>query len=198
MVADCIKEALIEVSTSAAWNSLRETVTAASWSGDRATLTETVYRVQGVNWYSSPTGSPASTYDYPRYPIEFITMDEYLKFPLVPYTGATNRPQYWTLQNHYITRVNPYPNDATERGKITFDVFKVVAYPASDSTTFTCSDQFLNLVQYKASALLALKFLSDANMAQIFDGTYDNNKRKLLVSDTYPSGGYTIFRGGRR
>lgn len=198
LVNDCIKESLIEVCTSATWNELRDTILG-TFSGDRATLDDSVYEVQGVNWYSSPTGSPAATYDYPRYPIEFKTLDEYLRFPLVPYTGSTNRPQYWTLQGSNIVRLNPYPNDATERNKITFDVYKLVSFPSSDTNYFSCSDQFLNLVQYKASSLFAMKFLSDIGVADSYNGQYENLRRKMLVRDnSLPSGGYSIFRGRRR
>lgn len=199
LVNDCIKEALLEVCTSSSWNELRTNLLG-TWSGDTATLDTEVYRVQGVNWYSSPTGSAAATYDYPIYPIEFVTLDEYLHYPLTPYTNsAQNRPRFWTMQGVNTIRVNPYPNDSTERDKVSFDVFKLVAFPNTDNNTFSCSDQLLNLVQYKASALFGLKFLSDMNQFQAFDAQYESLRRKMLVSDSaLPSGGYTIFRGRRR
>jgi hypothetical protein len=95
--------------------------------------------------------------------------------------------------------VNPYPNDATEKGKITFDVYSLVPYPMTDANYFNCSDQFLNGVQYKASSLLAMKFLGDFNLSQVYMQEYEAIRRRLLVADSsLPTGGYNLFRGKRR
>lgn len=200
MALDCIRESLIEVSTSYGWNELRDVINASSWSGDSATLPTTVSRIQGVNWYSSPDGLPESTYDYARLAIEFTTLDTYLRYPLTPYTNsAQNRPRWYTIVDVNTVRVNPYPNDATEQGKITFDVYKLLELPTLDSDVFSCSDQLLNVVQHKAASLMAIKFLSDYNLAKVFDEKSEKNRRTLMVSDSgYPSSGYTLFRDGRR
>ena len=199
LATDSVKEALIDVCTGNGWNELRDSIVG-TWSGDTATLDPLVYRVQGVTWYSSPTGSALASYDYPRYALRFITLDEYLRYPLIPYTNSEpNQPKFYTIEGVNTIRVNPYPNDATERNKITFDVYKLVSYPVSDSSNFSCSDQLLNLVQYKASALLALKFLGDAALAENFEGLYEKFRRKIIIADSgYPTGGYNIFRGKRR
>jgi hypothetical protein len=199
LVSDCIKQALIDVCTSAAWGELRDSILG-TWSGDTASLADTVYKIGGVFWYSSPTGSPGASYDYSRYPVEFVTLDKYLKFPLTPYTTSSqNTPRYYTLEDTRTVRVNPYPNDSTERNKITFDVYKLVAYPSTDSNYFTCSDQFLTVIEYKAASLFALKFLGDINLSRELAGLSEVQRRRNLVNDNnLPSGGYYLHRGRRR
>lgn len=198
VVQDSIKEAILDVCSSGTWQELRELVTG-TWSTDQCTLNDDVIRVAGVTWYTSPTGSPAASYDYARYSAKFVDLEEYLTFPLYPYTNsALAYPKYWTLIDHNVVRVNPYPNDATERAKVKFDVYRVLDYPGSDSSYFSCSDQFLNLVQTKATSLFALKYLSDRDAWNTWDAEYEKLKRKLLVYSTgLPSGGYNMYRGRR-
>jgi len=199
LVSDCIKQALTDVCTSAAWGELRDSILG-TWAGDTATLDTDVYKIGGVFYYSSPTGAPGITYDYNRYAVEFCTLDKYLRFPLTPYTNTSqNRPRFYTLKDTRTVRVNPYPNDATERDKIHFDVYKMVTYPSTDSNYFSCSDQFLTVIEYKAASLFALKFLNDINTSREFAGLSEVQRRRNLVNDnSLPSGGYYLHRGSRR
>lgn len=198
VVNDCIKDALQEVCTSNAWNELRATILG-TWSGDRATLNDRVYRVQDVLWYSSPTGTAQPSYDYPYYGVQFITLNDFVSRTSTPYTNSqSNTPRYWTLESSNVVRVNPYPNDATERNKIRFVVFQTVDFPSTDSNYFNCSDRLLNIIQWCAAANYALKFLSDTNTYMTLTEKYEKLRRKLLVSDSaLPTSGYTIFRGRR-
>lgn len=199
LVSDCIKQALIDTCTSGAWGELRDRILG-TWSGDTATLDSSVYKIGGVFWYSSPTGSPGTSYDYNRYPIEFVTLDKYLKYPLTPYTNTSpNTPRFYTIEDVRTVRVNPYPNDSTERDKITFDVYKLVSYPATDANYFSCSDQLLTVVEHKAASLFALKFLGDPGMSREFAALAEIQRRRNLVNDNnLPSGGYYLHRGRRR
>jgi hypothetical protein len=198
IVVDCIREALFDLSTSASWNELRSFV-GGTWSTDQCTLASNVVKIAGVYWYSSPTGLPESSYDYSRYPVQFVTLEEYLYFPLYPYTNsARNYPKYWTQVESNVVRVNPYPNDGTEQAKLTFDVYSFPPVPTNDSDTFTCSDFFVNLVQMKSTSLFSLKYLGDVQMHKLWDDEYEKLRRKQLVYQTgLPSGGYTMFRGRR-
>jgi hypothetical protein len=198
IVVDSIREAIFDVCTGASWNENRTFVTA-TWSSDQATLSDNVYKIGGVFWYSSPDGSPESNYDYARFAVQFTTLEEYLSYPLYPYTNsALAYPKYWTQVESNVVRVNPYPNDATERAKVTFDIYFYVAVPTQDTDYFGCSDQFLNLIQAKASSLFSLKYLADQNLYRSFDAEFEKLRRKQLVYQAgYPAGGYTMFKGRR-
>lgn len=198
IVVDCIQQAIYDIATSGTWQEFRYVITG-TWSADQATLDDTVYRINSVNWYSSPNGLPATSYDYARYAVEFVSLEEYLTYPLYPYTNsALAYPKYWTIIDHNIVRVNPYPNDATEKAKITFDVYKPVSMPISDSAGFGCSDFMLNLIQAKATSLFAMKYTGDPVATKMWDDEYEKLRRKMLVYSTgLPSGGYSMYKGRR-
>lgn len=65
LVIQCLRDAASEIATGNRIEDLRSRVAATSWSLDEATLPTAVNNVQGVYFYSSPTGLPATAYDYP-------------------------------------------------------------------------------------------------------------------------------------
>ena len=189
IVVDCIREAILDVSTGASWNEMRELVSG-TWSTDNLTVADNVYKISGV-LYERDTTNPA------WFPVKFVTLETYLMYPLTGYASG-NYPQVWTQTEANIIRMNPYPTSAGEKAKINVEVYKYPPVPTNDTDYFACSDQFLNLIQYKASSLFALKYLSDPTGYRAFDMEFEKLRRKQLVYATgLPSGGYTMYRGRR-
>jgi hypothetical protein len=102
------------------------------------------------------------------------------------------------MESPTVLRVNPYPNDTTERSKISVDAFSMIQYPTSDGSYFECSDQMLNAVELKAASFYALKFTGDAQLSSVFNNEYETARRKLLQANaSTPTGGYNLFRSQR-
>jgi hypothetical protein len=191
IVVDSIREAILDVSTGASWNELRELV-GGTWSTDQLTVADNTYKISKVLYERTHAPTPA------WFPVTFKTLEEYLMYPLTGYDSG-NYPRIWTQVESNIVRVNPYPTSVVERSYINVEVYKYPSVPVNDTDYFACSDQFLNLIQYKAASLFALKYLSDPTGYRAFDMEFEKLRRKQLVYGTgLPSGGYTMYRGARR
>jgi hypothetical protein len=190
IVVDCIREAILDVSTGASWNELRDII-GGTWSTDVCTLSDNVYKISGVLYERTHSPTPA------WFPVHFCTLETYLMYPLTGYSTG-NYPQVWVQTGSNEIRVNPYPTSVVEKSYINVEVYKYPPVPVNDTDYFACSDQFLNLIQYKASSLFALKYLSDPSGYKAFDMEFEKLRRKQLVYATgLPSGGYTMYRGRR-
>lgn len=197
VVASSLQEAIYMVCTSVEWSELRSIVNAESWAADSATMPSRTYRVREVYWYSSPTGSPEVAYDYNKEIIRFVSIQEYQTHLLTPYTGFSNKPLSWSKLTDTTIKVNPYPNDATERSKVFFEIYRYPEVPTGDTDVFNVTDLLLNLIQYKMSELLAIKHLNDTEQAAVYGSLYNKLKQTLIVSQNgTPS--YNMYQGRRR
>lgn len=201
IVEDCIQLALDEVATSANWAELRKFETPDSWSTDVATIDSTneVYSVQGVYWYSSSDGDAETNYDYARYPIPFVTYEEFVRKQQWNYDNDSQQvPQMWTYVTDQKIKLSPYPTDATEQGKILVEYYYIPSVPTNDGDNYAPPDRWMRLVEMKASSLLAVKLVNDANLSRVYALEYMQLKRNLTRRDLgLPSGGYSMYAGAR-
>jgi len=198
-VLSSIKEATLFVCNLAPWSELRSIINASNWSSDVATLPDTVYKVKNVYFYTSPTGLPATTYDYYDIPITFVDNERYRGLSKVPFIDNANSPQYWTIESKNRVRVTPYPSNTLSKGKVKFEVYSQFSVPSSDTGYFSVSDLMVNLVQYKATELFCLKHTNDITLAQAFAATFEAFKRQNLLSDSgLPVTGYSMYRSRKR
>lgn len=198
LVVQCLRDSSSEVATGNKLEDLRSRINASSWSTDEATLPSSVNQIAGVYFYSSPTGLPASSYDYPTVNVRYVTPEEYERRTLWNYSNTTQAiPMIWTKKTSTVVKVNPYPTDATERAKVLFDVYQIPQIPASDSTNWSCPDVITDLIQLRAASMLANRHLQDGQLYQTLMSDYQMLIRKQRVSlGQFPTG-YSMYRNLR-
>lgn len=183
-ITSSLTESALFISNSHEWTELRSVINATSWSSDSATLPDDVYRVRNVYWYTSPTGLPATDYDYYDEVIPNIDLEEYRSQSKTPFDSNENSPNVWAVYTKNVVLVNPYPNNSLARGKVKFEVFREISIPASDTGYFTVSDMMVNLIQYKATELFCVKYTNDLNLAQYFNKVYNDLMKQNVISDS--------------
>lgn len=194
IVEDCIQLALDEVATSANWQDLLQTTVAASWSDEVATLsTNEEYRVRGVMTKNTSTSYPFKT------GAQFISNEVFDRHVLYSWTGAnTDIVRYWTFGGTGTVKCLPYPADDASKATVFFEYYTIPTVPSTDGGTYSMPDRWMRMVELRASALFALKHLSNDKLHTLYNREYMELKRKLLANDTgFPSGGYTMYRGSR-
>lgn len=197
MVESSIREAIYAVAVSNEWSELHSIVNASSWSAEKATMPARTYRVREVYYYTSPDGAAEATYDYNKYIVPFITVQEFQQQVLWQFDDNEAATVNWTKLTDQIIQVNPYPTNATARSKIYFSVYRYPALPSSDTDTFSCGDLMTNLIQYKCAELLAIKHIGDLDQASALKQLYMDSWKQLMISDGgVPS--LTMYKGGRR
>lgn len=198
LVIQCLRDAASEIATGNRIEDLRSRVAATSWSLDEATLPTAVNNIQGVYFYSSPTGLPATAYDYPTITVRYVSPEEYERRTLWNYSNTAQAiPYFWTKKTFNVVKVNPYPTDATERAKVLFDVYSIPQIPAADATNWTCSDVITDLIQLRAASMVANRHLQDPTLYQTLMSDYQMIMKKQRVSQGQFPGGYSMYRGGR-
>lgn len=198
LVVQCLRDASSEVATGNKLEDLRSRVAASSWSTDEATLPSSVNQIAGVYFYSSPTGLPASAYDYPTYSVRYVPPEEYERRALWNYSNTQQAyPQIWTKKTSTVVKVSPYPTDATERAKVLFDVYQIPQIPATDSTNWSCPDVITDLIQLRAASMLANRHLQDGGLYQTLMSDYQMILRKQRVSQSQFPSGYSMYRNLR-
>lgn len=198
LVIQCLRDSASEIATGNHIEDLRSRVAASSWTLDEATLPTAVNNIQGVYFYSSPTGVPAATYDFPTITVRYVSPEEYERRTLWNYSNTSQAiPFIWTKKTFNVAKVNPYPTDATERAKVLFDVYSIPQIPAADATNWTCSDIITDLIQLRAASMLANRHLQDPTLYQTLMSDYQMIMKKQRVSQGQFPGGYTMYRGGR-
>lgn len=198
LVKLCLTQAISEVCQSSKWESLRERVNAASWSNNVATLSDRVYQILGVYWYTSPTGTSEASFDYPTISLDYVTPQEYDSFYLYPFSNTENCPSIWTKEDYNKVKVNPYPTSTQEKAKVFFDVFIYPSLPSSDSSTWTTPDFITDLIDMKAAANLSMSHVQDSQLFQSLMLRFSELHRTVRrnnsqIGDT----GYTMYRNQR-
>lgn len=195
IVEDCIQLAIDEIATSANWSCLQVKQAAESWSEPVATLsTDEVYRVRGVSTRNDSTSYPFDV------TAKFCSQEEFNQMVKYSWTGAnTDLVRYWT---YYVgdntVRVNPYPADDDAKASVLFEFYTIPTVPSEDNGTYSPPDRWMRMVELRASAIFALKHLSNDKLHTIYNREYMELKRRLLANDTgLPSGGYSMYRGNR-
>lgn len=196
----CLTQSVTEVCTSGRWEFLRSSIQASTWSTSEATLPSTVFQIIGVYWYSSPTGSATSTFDYPTFSLTYVTPEQFKSLYLFPYSDTANCPSVWTRVNYNVIGVNPYPTSVAEKAKVRFDVFSKPDLPSTDATNWsaTIPDFFLDLVETHAASSIALSHLQDKGLYDTLFGRYLNLQNRLRVhTQQMPATGYSMYKKGR-
>lgn len=198
LVIQCLRDAASEIATGNKLEDLRSRISASSWALDEATLPTSVNQVQGVYFYSSPTGLPSGAYDFPTYPVRYVSPEEYERRTLWNYSNTAQAiPFIWTKRTFNIVKVNPYPTDATERAKVIFDVYSIPQIPATDATNWTCNDIITDLIQLRAASMLANRHIQDPTLYQTLMSDYQMLMKKQRISQGSSPGGRTMYRNGR-
>lgn len=198
LVKQCLRDASSEISTGNKLEGLRSRINASSWSVDEATLPDSVNHVEGLYFYTSPDGSPESSYDYPTINVRYVTPEEYERRTLWSYSNTQQAiPFIWTKSGYNKVKVNPYPTDATERAKVIFDVYSIPQIPGTDSTNWSCADVITDLIQLRAASMMANRHLQDQGLYQTLLADYQMLMKKQRRSQGQLPGGYSMYRNGR-
>jgi len=197
IVEDCIQLAIDEIATSALWNVTRQFTVANSWLDTLASLsTDEVYKVTAVT-----TQNNAVSANPFKQPARFVSMEEFDRIPKRAWTGANaGVVRYWTYyQGTGQIACTPYPDDAASQAQVFFEYHTIPTVPSTDNGTYTMPDRWMRMVELRASAIFALKHLSNDKLHTIYNREYAQLKQNLLQGDTgFPPGGYTMYAGARR
>jgi len=194
IVEDCIQLAIDEIATSANWQDLLSKTVAASWSSEVATLSASeVYRIRGVT-----TRNTSTTYPFES-TAAFVSQEEFQRLVKYSWEDANiDIVRYWTYSGSGSVKVNPYPANAGAQATVYFEYYTIPTVPSTDNGTYSPPDRWMRMVELRASAIFALKHLSDDKLHTIYNREYMELKRRLLANDTgLPSGGYSMYRGNR-
>lgn len=194
IVEDCIQLAIDELATSANWQDLLQKTAASSWSNEVATLSSSeVYKVRGVT-----TRNTSTTYPFES-TARFVSQEEFDRMVKYSWENAnTDLVRYWTYSTSGSVKVNPYPSNDEAKATVFFEYFIIPTVPVNDNDTYSPPDRWMRMVELRASAIFALKHLSNDKLHTIYNREYMEFKRKQLANDTgYPSGGYSMYRGNR-
>lgn len=156
----------------ARWKWLRKSAVASSWSTDEATVTDmkTLYNI-------------IYTYNDSSLVIPQVGYHQFDNRAIVSYTTNTSRPLYFVQSDANKFRFNPYPADAESQAEIQFNYVFNPVFPATDSGTFECPELYLDIIQLKASALLAAEHMHNANLANYFTNEYETTIRERIAQE---------------
>lgn len=197
IVEDCIQLAIDEVATSAKWNVTRQFSVASSWSTVFASVSASeVYAVTAVSTLNNTvTANPF------KQQAQFVSIEEFERIPQQAWTGSnTGMVRFWTFyQGTGQIACTPYPDDDDAKAQVFFEYHTIPTVPVTDVGTYTQPDRWMRMVELRASALFALKHLSDDKLHTMYNREYMEFKRHQLSNDTgFPPGGYTMYAGTRR
>ena len=187
-VKDCIRQACIDVETLHTWDWLQKKVVANSWVVNLAKL-DTYQRIHGVQVGDTTNGYKELVY------VPEMTFD---KMPIKPYSGTSDEATYYTLVEGGV-RFTRYPDDDVARNRIVFYVQEPILYPTEDNNVFfNVPQRYITLIEKKASYLMCIRYLDDAQSASYFQQEleqlvqqYRNYERKA------PTKRLSIYKGSK-
>lgn len=198
LVKQALKDSVSEISTGNKLEGLRSRINASSWLVDEATLPTDLSYIEGVYFYSSPTGLPGVNFDYPTYNVRYLSPEEYERHILFSFsTTSLATPRFWTKLNYNVCKVNPYPTDAAQRAKVFFDVYRIPQLPATDGAIWSCPDVITDLIQMRTAAMIALRHLQNQDLYQTLYTDYSMLLRHQRNSQSQTPHGYTMYRRDR-
>lgn len=188
---ECIRAAYYKIQREGVWLWTQNKAVAASWSSETATLSTAVQRVKMVVWQNADTESI-------EIPLTFLSRPEFAMYVLDSYNSTTEpgRPLYWTLTDYNLVKVNPYPNDATERAKVFFYTENIPTFPATDGATFSMPEDFIPLLVLLTTAMYIKRHSDDTALARNFEEEYmvemvQLRQRQMLI----PGNSFNMYRG---
>lgn len=190
---ECVRAAYYKIMREGEWLWTQSKAVAASWSNQVATLSTAVQRVKMVSWQNDDDTTLSI-----EIPLTFLNRPEFHQYTLDSYNSTTEigRPLYWTLVDHNVVHVNPYPADATERAKVFFYTNSIPTFPASDAATFSMPEDFIPLLVLLTTAMYIKRHSDDTGLARNFEEEYaiemiQLRQRQMLV----PNNSFNLYRG---
>lgn len=190
-MVECIRAAYFKMMRENEWLWTQSKINASSWSTESATLPTTTQRIKMVSWQNDDT-------NYILIPLTFLDRPRFDEYVLDPYNSTTlpGRALYWTLTDYNVARVNPYPNDATERAKIWFYVNNIAAFPTSDASTFSMPEDIVPLLVLLTTAMFIKRHSDDPGLARSFEEEYAIEMVQLRARQlTFPNNSFNLYRG---
>lgn len=174
------------------WSWSYHDFTASSWSNDEATYSG-LKRVRRVLWDSGDTN--------PKTLIPFVSNDLYERYQLESFNDTDDpnkQPLRFTIIDDDTLLFNPYPTDATSRGKIVVWGYEYFEPPSFADDTFSMPERFMSILIKRAVYMMLLRHLGDLQAAQYHEGEFATllNYQKSKEFRT-PTGGVNMHRQGR-
>lgn len=177
-VRNAIKEAHDELQREGKWTWLYKSAVASSWSAATATVSDCGILEQVV--HGNDTVGYRSIPKLKRRGRSVI--------PNTSYTTDSEIPTYFVQLDDNQFLFNPYPGDTDRQNLITFEYFRILTFPSTDSAVFEIPDRFINVLNYNASAKVAIDIMQRPDMAQTFKVEYERllgkHRRTELQSDS--------------
>ena len=187
---DVFKQAIRDVEAIHTWDWLYDSVPAITWLLDTATLPE----YQKV--FSVAIGDTQTGYRE----LQYLTGDVYNRLPRTAYTGTGHNASHYTLIGDSQVKINPYPTDSVSQQRVQFNILRTLSLPVLGTDVFPIiPERYIALLVKRASYLMALRHLDDAQAAGYFNSEYElltqqyrNNERNT------PNRQQNMYRGARR
>ena len=104
-------------------------------------------------------------------------------------------PIHFTVETYNKVRVNPYPVDVTEQAKYRFYVTRELVFPGTPTSTFPLPERHMQLLYFKAQAVLSQNHLDDANAMQMYEQQYRDLTQRIRDRERLtPSYGTQLFK----
>jgi len=187
-INNAIRSAVNEVNTLNDWSWLRRQQTATSWQDEVAQL-PVFQRLFSVKWKEN------SGFKRKR-PLKYVSRDVFDDMPKDSYdSNNPQRPRWFTILDDKTVGVAPYPTDSAERARILFDFVRFTGIPSQDNGTFEIPEEYMQLVEYRTSAILAQNHLGDLQLAGTFSQQFEALAQRLRDRDRgVPAEGINMFR----
>lgn len=175
-----LSDALQDINSMNDWEWSKEYIPAISWNLEAADLGDTL-RIHDVQYGSRTAGYRS---------LNFIEVRDFDFRPVL-----TGTPVYFTVETYNRVKVNPYPMDVTEQAKYRFYVTRELIMPATPTSTFPMPERHLQLLYFKAQAVLAQNHLDDANAMQMYEQQYRDLLQRMRDRERLtPSYGTNLFK----
>ena len=186
---DCIKQACRDIETLHSWDWLSASIIASSWQGRIATTVPT-QRIITVS-IGSDTNGYSELRAVPEYVLDRIAT--------TPYTGVNDLARTYAMLGDNKYKFAPYPNDTESRGRIRFYVQLPIDVPVLDAGVFSnVPDRYITLIEKKASHLMCVRYLDDANTASYFQQEFEQLVQQYRNFERgTPVRGTTMYRRSR-
>ena len=193
---DYIQIAYRDVIEAYEWDFLRDKITATTWVGNTATLSNTKH-VHDVTWYYN--NGQGYTTEYPLRFIDEVSFNRIYPQAFSSVASTAYRPNAYTVLDSNTVRINPYPTNSEGQSLVFFYISKTLPAPAATNNFFQIPEEYLDLVRFRAGAMLARLHAEDDATAGYLNAEYENRMRKYRLNrDRTPSNTTNLYKSRYR
>ncbi len=190
---DYLQDSYVDMQNFHDWEWLKTEFQATSWSAEQATFTD-LRRIKYVR-YQNETDEGIRWIPY----CDQTVFDRLALEAFDSSTATSTRPLRYSIFDHEVIRVNPYPTDTAGQNKLTVIGWKYFAPPTTTTGTFTIPERFMGVLIKRAVYQMYMRHLGDFNAAQAVGNEFYEQLALYRAKETGVSTqGTNMYRSYRR